>query len=300
MTPFFTFQELIFRLKQFWMQRGYTIAESFDRPIGAGTSHPLTFFSSLHPYERVALAYVQPSSRPADGRYGENPFRLQHYYQFQVLTHFEQEAPLAVYLQSLSDVFGLTRDRFDINFIEDNWENPSLGAAGLGWEVRCNGMEISQITYFQQMGGFPANRPIELTYGLERLALLHQRKGSLFDILWSEGLAGPVTYGALTLGKEREESQYYFDGKDSHSLMEQFQTRRAYGESLLAGPLPSPYSAYLEGITLSHLFNVLDTRGVMGIRERKRRLLEIRAFFHQVAASFLAKIEANSSKGERA
>lgn len=216
-----TFQGLILTLQDYWMRHGCMIAEPFDMEVGAGTSHPMTFLRSLGP-EPISCAYVQPSRRPTDGRYGENPNRLQHYYQFQVILKPSPDNIQDLYLGSLKEL-GFDPTENDIRFVEDNWENPTLGAWGLGWEIWLNGMEVSQFTYFQQVGGlecFPVTG--ELTYGLERLAMYIQKKKTVYDLIWAHTANGDVTYGDVFHQNEVEQSTYNFEYADTDFLFKMF------------------------------------------------------------------------------
>ena len=270
------FQSLILTLQAFWAGRGCVLLQPYDMEVGAGTFHPATALHALGP-EPWNAAYVQPSRRPTDGRYGENPNRLQHYYQFQVILKPSPDDVQDVYLQSLKDI-GIDPGRHDIRFVEDDWESPTLGAAGLGWEVWCDGMEITQFTYFQQVGGIDCDPvSVELTYGLERLAMYIQGVDNVFDLDW-DGIAkkdGGKTYGDVFLRAEREHSKYNFEIADVDMLKRHFKDAEdECGRALEAGvALP----AYDQCLKASHLFNMLDARGAISATERQSYIGRIRA-----------------------
>jgi glycyl-tRNA synthetase alpha chain len=262
------------------------IEQSYDMEVGAGTFHPSTFLRALGP-EPWYAAYVQTSRRPTDGRYGENPNRLQRYYQFQVTL---KPSPLAIqdlYLDSLQ-ALGLDPLEHDIRFVEDNWESPTLGAWGLGWEVRLNGMEISQFTYFQQVGGLDC-RPVagEITYGLERIAMVLQNVDRVFDLLWTEGAYGAITYGHVHHQNEVEMSRYHFDEADTESLVGWFNTCEAECGRLIEAGLPLP--AYEMVLKASHTFNCLDARRAISVTERQRYILRVRSLARAVASAYLER-----------
>jgi glycyl-tRNA synthetase alpha chain len=278
-----TFQELIFALQKYWSDQGCIILQPYDMEMGAGTFHPATFLRAVGP-EPWAAAYVQPSRRPTDGRYGDNPFRLQHYYQFQVCIKPSPEDFQELYLGSLRAV-GFDLLTHDIRFVEDNWESPTLGAWGLGWEVWLNGMEVSQFTYFQQVGGLDV-RPVmgEITYGLERLAMYIQRKESIFDIAWTMSPFGVVTYGDVFHQNEVEQSTYNFDKADTNVLFSQFDIHEAACERLLGDRLVLP--AYEQMVRASHSFNLLDARHAVSVTERQRFILRVRTLARGVAEAY--------------
>ena len=283
-----TFQELIFRLQQFWSKRGCVIQQPYDMEVGAGTFHPATFLRSLGP-EPWRAAYVQPSRRPADGRYGENPNRLQHYYQFQVVL---KPSPLDIqdlYLASLREL-GVDTLIHDIRFVEDNWESPTLGAWGLGWEVWLNGMEISQFTYFQQVGGLDC-RPVtgELTYGLERIAMYLQNVNSVYDLVWTTSDTGTVTYGDIYHQNEIEMSTFNFEKADTEILFRHFDEYEKQSRALTADGLPLP--AYEMVLKASHTFNLLDARHAISVTERQRYILRVRGLARAVAQAYYEKRE---------
>jgi glycyl-tRNA synthetase alpha chain len=284
-----TFQDLLFALQHFWSARGCVILQPYDMEVGAGTFHPATFLRSIGP-EPWSAAYVQPSRRPTDGRYGANPFRLQHYYQFQVVI---KPSPLdfqELYLDSLR-ALGFDPRIHDVRFVEDNWESPTLGAWGLGWEVWLNGMEITQFTYFQQVGGLDC-RPVtgELTYGLERLAMYLQGVESIFDITWTEALSGRVSYGDVFHQNEVEQSTYNFEYADTAVMLRRFDEHESACNALLAVPLALP--AYEQVLKASHTFNLLDARGALSVTERQRYILRVRALARGVAQAYYASREA--------
>ncbi|MGH6719098.1 MAG: glycine--tRNA ligase subunit alpha [Alphaproteobacteria bacterium] len=266
-----SFQGLILTLQGFWADQGCVILQPYDMEVGAGTFHWATALRSLGP-EPWRAAYVQPSRRPKDGRYGENPNRLQHYYQFQVIWKPSPDDFQDIYLGSL-DALGVKPLDHDIRFVEDDWESPTLGAWGLGWEVWCDGMEVSQFTYFQQVGGFDC-RPVagEITYGLERLAMFVQDKDSIFDLDWN---GAGMTYGDVYRDAERQYSVYNFEAADTATLTRHFQDAERACADLLGRGLPLP--AYDQAIKASHAFNLLDARGVIGVTERVAYIARVRA-----------------------
>ena len=265
-----TFQEIVMSLQKFWGKYGCVLLQPYDLEVGAGTFHPATTLRSLGPNPWKA-AYVQPSRRPTDGRYGENPNRLQHYYQFQVIIKPSPKNIKNVYLKSLSAI-GIDAKKHDIRFVEDDWESPTLGAAGLGWEVWCDGMEITQFTYFQQMTGIDCKPvPVELTYGLERLCMFVQGKKNVFDIEWNrEG----VKYKDVFYQSEKEFSAYNFEYADTKILLSNFEQAEKECQSLLDKKLALP--AYDQCLKASHIFNLLDARGVIGVAERANYIDRIR------------------------
>ena len=282
------FQSLILALQTFWAARGCVLLQPYDMPVGAGTFHPATLLRSLGP-EPWRTAYVQPSRRPADGRYGENPNRLQHYYQFQVLLKPSPDDIQALYLESLAEL-GVDSRLHDIRFVEDDWESPTLGAWGLGWEVWCDGMEVSQFTYFQQVGGFDC-APVsgEITYGLERLAMYAQGVENVYDLDWN---GAGVRYGDVFLENERQYSRQNFEVADTGMLSRHFADAEAECARLVAAKLPLP--AYDQCIAASHLFNMLDARGVIGATERAAHIARVRALARSCCESWL---EAGSGGG---
>lgn len=267
---FLSFQEIIFKLQKFWSDQGCVILQPYDNEVGAGTFHPATTLRSLGP-DSWKAAYVQPSRRPTDGRYGENPNRLQHYYQFQVIIKPSPKDVQKLYLKSLAAI-GINYKDHDIRFVEDDWESPTLGAAGLGWEVWCDGMEITQFTYFQQMAGFEC-KPVsaEITYGLERLAMFIQGKKSVFDIEWNkEG----VKYEVIFKQAEQEFSAYNFEHANTENLLKIFSFVESECNTLLKKKLCLP--AYDQCLKASHTFNLLDARGVISVSERASFITRIR------------------------
>ena len=284
-----TFQDLILALQQFWAERGCVIAQPYDMPMGAGTFHPATFLRAVGP-EPWSAAYVQPCRRPTDGRYGDNPFRLQHYYQFQVVIKPSPEDFQDVYLESLYTI-GIDPTVHDIRFVEDNWESPSLGAWGLGWEVWLNGMEITQFTYFQQLGGLEC-RPVtgEITYGLERLAMYLQDVENIFDIVWTDGPLGRISYRDVYHQNEVEQSRYNFELADIDSLFHAFDLAEHDCQRLIELKLALP--AYEQMLVASHTFNLLDARQAMSVSERQRFILRVRDMSKSVAAAYYASREA--------
>jgi glycyl-tRNA synthetase alpha chain len=284
-----TFQDLIFALQKYWSERGCVILQPYDMEMGAGTFHTATFLRAVGP-EPWSAAYVQPSRRPTDGRYGDNPFRLQHYYQFQVCIKPSPDDFQELYLGSLR-ALGLDLLTHDIRFVEDNWESPTLGAWGLGWEVWLNGMEVSQFTYFQQVGSLDC-RPVmgEITYGLERLGMYIQGKESIFDIIWTDGPFGTVTYGDVFHQNEVEQSAYNFEKADTAVLSAQFDAHEIGCRRLLEDKLVLP--AYEQMVKASHAFNLLDARHAVSVTERQRFILRVRTLARGVAEAYRASREA--------
>ena len=267
---FISFQDTILNLQKYWSKKGCIILQPYDLEVGAGTFHPATTLRSLGS-KPWTTAYVQPSRRPTDGRYGENPNRLQHYYQFQVLIKPSPKDIKKMYLNSLSSV-GIKYEEHDIRFVEDDWESPTLGAAGLGWEVWCDGMEITQFTYFQKMAGMDC-KPIsvELTYGLERLCMFTQKKKNVFDLVWNdEG----ILYKDVFLQAEKEFSSYNFDFANVENLFKFFDMLEHETKSLLEKKLSLP--AYDQCLKASHVFNILDARGAISVAQRAEFIARIR------------------------
>ena len=274
------FQEIIFKLQEYWSKQGCAIIQPYDMEVGAGTSHTATFLKSIGP-EPWKAAYVQPSRRPKDGRYGENPNRLQHYYQFQVALKPAPENIVDLYMSSILSL-GIDLKKNDIRLVEDNWENPTLGAWGLGWEVWLNGMEITQFTYFQQVGGITC-KPItgEITYGLERLAMYIQNVDSVYDIQWTDG----ISYGDVFLQNEKEQSSYNFKFSDSEFLLRAFASHAKQANKLVEENLALP--AYEQVLKAAHTFNLLDARGVISVTERADYIGKIRDISRNVASAYL-------------
>ena len=275
---FQTFQDTIINLQKFWSKHGCVVLQPYDMEVGAGTFHPATTLRSLGPKPWKA-AYVQPSRRPTDGRYGDNPNRLQHYYQFQVII---KPSPLDIkklYLNSLS-VIGINHKNHDIRFIEDDWESPTLGAAGLGWEVWCDGMEISQFTYFQQMAGFECKPvSVEITYGLERICMFTQQKKNVYDLVWNdEG----IDYREVFHQSEKEFSAYNFEHANTENLFKIFDMHESEAKSLVEKNISLP--AYDQCLKASHIFNVLDARGAISVAQRAEYISRIREITKQAAA----------------
>ncbi|OBX78242.1 glycine--tRNA ligase subunit alpha [Faucicola atlantae] len=286
-----TFQQLILTLQSYWADKGCVILQPYDMEVGAGTFHTATFLRALTP-ERWNAAYVQPSRRPTDGRYGDNPNRLQHYYQFQVVLKPNPPDIQELYLGSL-EAIGIDTQVHDVRFVEDNWESPTLGAWGLGWEVWLNGMEVTQFTYFQQVGGiecFPVTG--EITYGLERLAMYIQGVDSVYDLVWTDGAFGRVTYGDVFHQNEVEQSTYNFEYADVAKLFDLFDFYEAQAAKLVGVNLPLP--AYEMVLKASHTFNLLDARGAISVTERQRFILRVRTLARQVAQSY---VEARAKLG---
>jgi len=283
-----TFQHFIQQLEAYWSNQGCVLIQPLDLEVGAGTFHPATFLRSIGP-EPWSAAYVQPSRRPTDGRYGENPNRLQHYYQYQVVMKPSPENFQDLYLGSL-EAIGIDPAVHDIRFVEDNWESPTLGAWGLGWEVWLNGMEVSQFTYFQQAGGLEC-RPVmgEITYGLERLAMYLQNVDSVYDLVWTDAGERTVTYGEVFHQNEVEQSHYNFEHADVDALFSWFDTCEVQALKLVQLNLPLP--AYEQVLKASHTFNLLDARHAISVTERQRYILRVRDLSRQVAESYYAKRE---------
>jgi len=280
-----TFQEIILTLAKFWSKQGCLLWQPYDIEKGAGTFNPATFLRCLGP-QPWAAAYVEPSRRPTDGRYGDNPNRLQHYYQYQVLI---KPAPSDIqnkYLASLKAI-GIDPKRHDIRFVEDDWESPTLGAWGLGWEVWLDGMEITQFTYFQQVGGVDLNPiSVEITYGLERLAMYSQKKDSVYDVLWTP----ETTYGQVHLEDEKQFSKYNFESADVAMLLRHFTDWETEAKRLLGEKLVLP--AYDAVMKCSHLFNLLDARRAISVTERVGYIARVRALAKGVAESYMEHIGA--------
>ena len=278
-----TFQDLIIALQQFWAEKGCVILQPLDLEVGAGTFHPATFLRAIGP-ETWNAAYVQPSRRPTDGRYGDNPNRLQHYYQFQVLLKPSPPDIMELYLDSLRSL-GVDTAVHDVRFVEDNWESPTLGAWGLGWEVWLNGMEVTQFTYFQQVGGlecYPVSG--EITYGLERIAMYLQGVDSIYDLVWTNGPEGPVSYGDVFHQNEVEMSRYNFEEADVPELQHQFDFYEQQASRLIEKSLPLP--AYEMVMKASHTFNLLDARNAISVTERQRFILRVRTLARGVAQAY--------------
>ena len=275
-----TFQGLIFALQQFWAEQGCVVLQPLDIEVGAGTFHPATFLRAIGP-ESWNAAYVQPCRRPTDGRYGENPNRLQHYYQFQVILKPSPLEIQEIYLSSLR-CLGIDMSIHDVRFVEDNWESPTLGAWGLGWEVWLNGMEVTQFTYFQQVGGLECH-PIsgEITYGIERIAMYLQGVDSIYDIVWTDGPGGVVTYGDVFKQNEVEMSAYNFEHASTELMFRYFDDCEQQCQSLLGKNLALP--AYEQVLKASHYFNLLDARNAISVTERQRFILRVRALARAVA-----------------
>ncbi|KGJ96739.1 glycine--tRNA ligase subunit alpha [Colwellia psychrerythraea] len=283
-----TFQGLILQLQDYWSRQGCALVQPLDLEVGAGTFHPMTFLRSIGP-EPISSAYVQPCRRPTDGRYGENPNRLQHYYQFQVMLKPSPKNIQELYLNSLKEL-GVDPLVHDIRFVEDNWESPTLGAWGLGWEIWLNGMEISQFTYFQQVGGLECT-PVtgEITYGLERLAMYIQNVDSIYDLVWTDGPLGTIYYRDIFHQNEVEQSTYNFEHADVDALFKQFDQCEKDSQKLIEANLPLP--AYEQVMKASHAFNLLDARHAISVTERQRYILRVRTLSKAVAQAYYQKRE---------
>ena len=278
-----TFQEIILKLQNFWAKNGCVIVQPLDLEVGAGTFHPATFLRSIGP-EPWNSAYVQPCRRPTDGRYGENPNRLQHYYQFQVVLKPSPDNIQELYLESLKEL-GIDTLLHDIRFLEDNWESPTLGAWGLGWEVWLNGMEVTQFTYFQQVGGLEC-KPVmgEITYGLERLAMYLQEKESIYDLIWAETPNGTVTYGDVFHQNEFEQSTYNFEQANVEMCLQDFGNCESECFKMIDAKLP--LVAYEKVLKASHIFNLLDARKAISVTERQQYILRVRTMSKAIAEMY--------------
>ena len=284
---FYTFQDIIHKLHEFWTLQGCLILHPFDVEKGAGTMSPHTFLRVLGD-EDWNCAYVEPSRRPTDGRYADNPNRLQHYFQYQVIMKPSPANIQDLYVQSL-EAIGISRHDHDIRFVEDNWESPTLGAWGLGWEVWLDGMEVTQFTYFQQCGGYDCLPiPIEITYGLERLAMFVQNKPNVFDIIWQDKLGKSITYGDVYKQFEYEHCCYNFKHSTETTLFNLFDIYEKETQHIIDKKLPFP--AYEMCLKCSHLFNLLDARGVISVSERTAYILRIRKLAQQCAKAYLKSI----------
>ena len=281
-----SFQEVILRLQSYWAEQGCAILQPYDMEVGAGTFHPATTLRSLgsRPW---AAAYVQPSRRPTDGRYGENPNRMQHYYQYQVIIKPSPPNLQDLYLGSLAAI-GIDASLHDIRFVEDDWESPTLGAWGLGWEVWCDGMEVSQFTYFQQVGGIEVELVAgEITYGLERLAMYLFDKKTVYDLPYNSPTSNvPLTYGDVFLQNEQEQSAYNFEHADTEMLFRHFADAEKESGRMIEKKLPLP--AYEQCIKASHAFNLLDARGVISVTERQSYILRVRTLAKACCEAWLA------------
>ena len=283
-----SFQDIILRLNHYWAAQGCVLIQPLDTEVGAGTFHPATFLRALGP-EPWNAAYVQPSRRPTDGRYGDNPNRLQRYYQDQVVLKPNPDNILELYLDSLK-ALGIDPLVHDLRFVEDNWESPTLGAWGLGWEVWLNGMEVTQFTYFQQAGGLEC-KPVtgEITYGLERLAMYLQNVDNVYDLVWTTGPQGAVTYGDVYHQNEVEQSTYNFEHADVAELFHRFDACEQEALKLVELGLPLP--AYEQVCKASHSFNLLDARRAISVTERQRYILRVRTLSRAVAEAYYAQRE---------
>jgi glycyl-tRNA synthetase alpha chain len=285
-----TFQQLIFSLNNFWANQGCIIQQPYDMEVGAGTFHPATFLKVLGP-DPWKTAYVQPSRRPTDGRYAQNPNRLQHYYQYQVIIKPSPEAIQDIYLESLAS-FGIDPRKHDIRFVEDDWESPTLGAWGLGWEVWLDGMEITQFTYFQQAGGIDLSPiPVEITYGIERIAMYLQGIDNVFDLVWD----GEITYGDVFTRNEIEYSTYNFEKADTGLLQKLFDMYEK--ESLRLAELGLALVAYDYCLKCSHAFNLLDARGAVSVTQRTGYIARVRNMARRCAKEYLEKSERMKDEG---
>ena len=285
-----TFQEIILNLQKFWSDQGCIVQNPYDIEKGAGTMNPATFLHAIGP-EPWAVCYVEPSRRPADGRYGDNPNRLFQHHQFQVIVKPSPDNIQELYLQSLATL-GIHAEDHDIRFVEDNWESPTLGAWGLGWEVWLDGMEVTQFTYFQQVGSIDCKPvSVEITYGLERLAMYIQGVDSVYDLVWSDGPLGKTTYGDVFHQNEVEQSTYNFEYADTDFLFYCFDQYEKEAKSLLELERPLPLPAYERILKAAHSFNLLDARKAISVTERQRYILRIRALTKGVAEAYYASVK---------
>ncbi|MDR0380218.1 MAG: glycine--tRNA ligase subunit alpha [Candidatus Accumulibacter sp.] len=284
-----TFQEVILRLQNFWNEQGCALLQPYDIEVGAGTFHTATFLRAIGP-EPWNAAYVQPSRRPKDGRYGENPNRLQHYYQYQVVLKPSPDDIQDLYLQSL-EALGIRLREHDVRFVEDDWESPTLGAWGLGWEVWLDGMEVTQFTYFQEVGSLPV-RPVlgEITYGIERLAMYLQGVENVYDLIWTDAGGRRLTYGDVYHQNEVEQSKYNFEQANVEILFRHFADHEAEAHRLIGEKLTLP--AYEQVMKCSHTFNLLDARGAISVTERAATIARVRALAREVAQSYYDSREA--------
>jgi glycyl-tRNA synthetase alpha chain len=291
-----TFQDIILSLSRYWADRGCVVLQPYDMEVGAGTFHPYTTLRTLDPTP-WRTAYVQPSRRPTDGRYGENPNRLQHYYQFQVILMPSPDDVLDLYFDSLRAI-GIEPAEHDVRLVEDDWESPTLGAWGLGWEVWLNGMEVTQFTYFQQVGGFECRPvPAEITYGLERLAMYIQGVDSVYDLIWSRGPDGlEFTYGDVFLRNEQQYSAYNFEVADTEMLLRNFDVAEKECKRTLEAGLPLPAYDYV--LKCSHAFNLLDARGAIAVTERVGYILRVRALAKGCCAAYIDMVRGGDGAGE--
>ncbi|MFI3256247.1 MAG: glycine--tRNA ligase subunit alpha [Psittacicella sp.] len=285
-----SFQDIIFNLQRYWANNGCAIVQPLDLEVGAGTSHPMTFLRSIGP-EPIKSAYVQPSRRPTDGRYGNNPNRLQHYYQFQVMLKPSPDNMQELYLGSLESL-GIDTLKDDVRFVEDNWENPTLGAWGLGWEIWLNGMEVSQFTYFQQVGGISCS-PVtgEITYGLERLAMYIQDIDNVYDLIWTYSDGKAIKYGDIFHQNEVEQSTYNFEYSNVEVLFKHFEEHESEALKLLSLEKPLPLPAYERILKAAHTFNLLDARKAISVTERQRYILRIRELSKKTAQAYYEERE---------
>ncbi|QCI15827.1 glycine--tRNA ligase subunit alpha [Buchnera aphidicola] len=281
-----TFYNLILTLETYWLKQGCTIFQPLDLPVGAGTFHNRTFFGTIGP-EPISAAYVQSCRRPSDGRYAKNPNRLQHYYQFQVIVKPSPKNIQNIYLDSLN-LLNIDQSIHDIRFVEDNWENPTLGAWGIGWEVWLNGMEITQFTYFQQVGGLECNPvTVEITYGLERIAMHMQNKSKVYDLIWNKNQHYKITYGDIFQQDEIEQSKYNFKYSNIDFLFSSFELYEIEAKKLINLKEPLLLVSYEKTLQANHIFNLLDARKVISSNERQNYILRIRKLTTQIAKEYL-------------
>ncbi|CAL4319586.1 glycine--tRNA ligase subunit alpha [Buchnera aphidicola] len=281
-----TFCNIILKLQKYWAKKECTVFQPIDLPVGAGTFHNKTFLGTIGP-EPIKAVYTQSCRRPTDGRYGQNPNRLQHYYQLQVIIKPPPENIQNLYLESLN-LLNINNKNNDIRFVEDNWENPTLGAWGIGWEIWLNGMEITQFTYFQQVGGLECSPvTVEITYGLERIAMHMQNKSNVYDIIWDKTKNNTITYGDIFYENEIEQSQYNFQYSNTSFLLDSFEKYLLEAQRLLQLNTPLLLVAYEKIIQSNHIFNLLDARKLISINERQNYILRIRSLTTEVAKKYL-------------
>ncbi|BAP58334.1 glycine--tRNA ligase subunit alpha [Candidatus Tachikawaea gelatinosa] len=280
-----TFQNIIRILKKYWSDKGCNVLHPIDLEVGAGTSHPFTFFGAIN-NEPMSAVYLQPSRRPNDGRYGKNSYRLQHYYQLQVIIKPPPQNIQDIYINSLKSI-GIDLKKNDVQFIEDNWSNPSLGACGVGWEVWMNGIEITQFTYFQQMGGISCKQiSVEITYGLERLAMHVQQKNNVYDIIWDENLFNKITYGDFFLKNEQDQSAYNFEYANVDFLLYCFNQYEKDIQHLINLKKPLPISAYELALKAIHCFNLMNARQAFSVTERQDYILRLHKLTKSIAKTY--------------
>lgn len=290
---FHSFQELIFILENYWKKQGYMIFQPLDIEIGAATLHPITYLKTINS-KKIAVAYVQPCRRPNDGRYGQNINKMQQYYQFQVITKPSSNKLQNLYLKSL-EILGLDLMNQDIKFIEDNWENPTFGAWGIGWEIWLNGMEITQFTYFQKIGGIECKPNItEISYGLERIAMYIQNKNNVYEIIWSNSKSGKITYGDIYYENEIEKSKYNFKYINTKLLFTNFEEYEKEAKRLLYLNTPLPLISYEYALKAAHIFNLLDAKKLISHNERQNYIIRIQKMTKKIVKTYILKTKKNN------